>query len=420
MVHEARGPQSPSRLDTLVGLVAAASGASSAVLWEDTESESGGVMPTMVAMSLDGGGPPVPSTPLAPDPTTLAAFGSRSLALPDPADTSAGASVSGAPVLAALPVDDLDGSAGALTLFGSGELTAEAFDVAADLLDVLPVLRSFIRDRQTLVLVNRCNDILRDAEMESPQEPLRPERLVEHLARVCEAIAECLGCGEVSVCLRDPGASDEIFPLVATWKAQPDVHGVQPDSEPRRMVAPLATGAQVWGDISCGAPDSPVQFARSDISVLKPVAAQVARYWSSWLQRRTISAEISSWRHLAAAVTGFNKLLADELKRKEPEDQRVYDQALQIVREVVPDCAGADVRRPARSAAGSVTLTLAHTSRLDHMSSSAETAPDASTNGAALAALVYASKRQQSITDPVAVAKECGARHDDVCGRALR
>jgi signal transduction histidine kinase len=409
VVQVALDPSAPPRLDTVVGVIGEATGASSAVLWEEARDETGSIVPSVLAQWHDG--LLLPPAPRAADPITRAVLASRQPA----ADTS----------VAAVPVDYLDGSAGVLTLVGSHPLTSTAFDTAADLVTVLPQLCDTLRDRQTLALANACAGILREAETESATEPLPPGRLGKHLRRVCETVGDSLNCRDVSIYLQQPGESDRYFPLVATsspaavvpegversdgltgWSIAhatpgvarlPVVGAAGPSLADDRtlMVAPLVSGERVWGAISCsGACGPPFHFTQADVSLLMPVAAQIAQYWSSWLHRRTISAEIESWRQMAAAITDLNRLLAQELKQTSPHDDRVCHAALGVVQDVVPDCAGASVYRTRKHGNAAA--------RLD-MACSVGLGPDSRDRAepSSFVRSVHLARRQESTVSPV-------------------
>jgi signal transduction histidine kinase len=59
-----------------------------------------------------------------------------------------------------------------------------------------------------------------------------------------------------------------------------------------------------------------------------------------------------SWMLLATGVTALDKLVSEELARDAPDDQRVYQAAAAIVREVIPSCDGCVVHRSAAGATG--------------------------------------------------------------------
>jgi signal transduction histidine kinase len=355
---------------------------------------------------------------------TLAAFAHRSLAIPLAAGQSTTAAGGHGPAMAALPVDFLDGGEGVLTLYGRQPLEVDAFDIAVDLLEVLPELCNVVRDRQTLDLVNFCDSILREAEFETARQPLDRDLLAGYLTTLCQAVAQSLRCADVSIYLQEPGEAEESFSLVAT-SSGPAGHqpvsrrsgpvgesalrgGPNVEADREEMVAPLATGEHIWGMISCsGSHGPPFHFTPADVSLLVPVGSLVAQHWSNWLQRRTISAEIESWRRLAAAITGLNKLVADELKRDAPRDELIYEMALSILRDVVQDCTGAGVHRTVSAGSSG--------SRLERVMTTGSPRAAAGLNGgrkggtptrSLLAGVVHRSRSQLITTEARALAEE--------------
>jgi signal transduction histidine kinase len=305
-----------------------------------------------------------------------------------------------------------------LTLYGDGELTGDSFDTVVELLDVLPALCAALRERRCLALVRRCNDIFQEAEVESARRLVDSQNLSHHLGRVCAVVADALSCREVTVFLREPGSPDGTFPLVASslsgdLPGSPARTGVgligrtieygRPLVAPRDdassggtvMAAPLMDGNQVTGAIACaGTHGPPFHFTQSDVSALRLIAPHVAQYWRNWLHRRTISVENQSWLLLAAGVTAFNRLASEQLARPDPDDQRVYGSAMQILEDVIPDCVGCDVHRAGSGRSGATRLNLAQSSA-------------ATGSGPRPFALsVLQSGRQRATTDPDDLARE--------------
>jgi signal transduction histidine kinase len=369
--------QSLRGLSAVAEVVTQATGTTGAVLWEAAQ-KNGSVVPSVFAAWLRGGAfGHVGFTP-APDTTTLAAFTERTLAIPQqPFARLRTSGSSGSQVMAALPVDWLDGNPGALTLLGDEDLSASSFDILADLIEVLPHICLTIRERQTLALVNACTSILREADLESPEEPLERERLSYFLSEVCRTVADGLQCFAVSLYLQEPTQPTDEFPLFASSDFKADGDGVRrgvgwvgssieqgvstavpilvsgeqasPSNAVDRtlMVAPLVSGQRTWGAIRCtGTYGPPFHFTDTDLSLLTPIAAQIAQYWSHWLHRREILGENSSWRSLASGITVLNRQVHDQLSRKRPQDEPVYQAAFRVIEEVVGGCAGTDVRIP--------------------------------------------------------------------------
>jgi signal transduction histidine kinase len=381
----------PSRgVNAAVSVLAQASRSSGAVLWEASGAAVDPVMPAIVGLWF-ADGVPVPDFG-CPDPVTAEALRTRTLVM---AAVVNGRRNGASAVVAALPVEYLDGWPGALTLFGEGELTGEAFDVTVDLLDVLPDMCEVLRERRCLALVRRCNEVLQEAEAECTRQPLDGCDLSHHLGRVCSVIADVLGCREVTVVLREAGSPKGVFPVVARTPGE----GAAPvavrsgigligraigsgrplvgaDDPPAGgtgevvscgdavMALPLVEADQVVGAIACrGLPGPPFHFTGSDLSALGLIAPHVTQYWRNWAHRRAISVENQSWLLLAAGITAFNRLASEQLARSQPDDQRIYRAAMQIVQDVVPDCLGSDVHRSRSDNATGTRLDLAGSSR---------------------------------------------------------
>ncbi|HET8684356.1 MAG TPA: GAF domain-containing protein [Micromonosporaceae bacterium] len=371
LLHEILAQDSLHGLQALLRTLAEATGATGALLWKE-DGERPAAAPSVVALwSEDGTARPAPP---AVDWFTVEALLSRTPAIPS-RDGANPTNALGVPVMAALPVSYPDGLRGALTLLGDAQLAPDAAGAVLDLLDVLPDLWDILRERQSLGLVRACNEVLNAADVEASGEPLAAGRLGDHLADVCAAVAKALGCRDACVFLRDPAAAADTYELLASsvrgvpmWSsvragvgavgraiaegrpaidALPEQLPTARDGGPARqgadtlMVVPLRSGQQVWGAIACSGP--PCGFTDSDVSLVAPIAPQVAQYWGDWLHRRTIFAENESWRALAAGITDINRLLFKEMRHAAMDDHRVYNAALRMIRRVLPDSDGCDV-----------------------------------------------------------------------------
>jgi signal transduction histidine kinase len=377
LIHVGLEQQGLRGLSALAGVVAQAAGTSGVVLWEEAKL-NGSSTPAVLAAWIQGGTfGHVGFTP-EPDEVTRTALRSRTLALPaNPVTSLMTGRDSRNPVVAAFPVDWLDGNRGVVTFLGDGHLTDEAFDIAADLIEVLPDMCKTLRERHTLALVNACNAILSEADVASPDEPLEPDELRSYLSRICETIAEGLQLVNVSLFLQAPDDPQDFYPLFASSEPTHDGAGIRrgegltatfiehrtskalpttgnahsadsTDQEiPAVMVVSLASGNRTWGAIVCrGTCGPPFRFTDSDQSLLTPIAAQISQYWSNWLHRCEILSENRSWRSLATGITGLNKQIHDQLSGSRTQDQSVYQAAFQVIHDVLPDCDGTDVRIP--------------------------------------------------------------------------
>lgn len=346
----------PGTLADVAAVLGRATGARGVVLWE-APAEDGDELYPLCAWRA-AGSTAVPDSALELDPVSREAHRGRTLALPGAGD----ASLLGLAVSAALPFEYPGGSGGVLTLCGADSLDGGAFDTAAELLDVVPRVLAVLRERTTLGLVNACGDILHEADVESGSEPLPRKRLAGYFGAVCARLAGSLPGAEVSLYLDEPGCEGQ-YGYLASWPPPP-IRDRPARSRPATLgpddVAPpgrrpdrhhfdqrVMSGTHTWGVLRCTRPDGPSDcFSYADFSLLAPVAAQLARYWGTWLNRRALSEENRSWRELATGITDFNEVLADALRRGESPttDQWTVDQAaLRVAAAVVPLATGAAV-----------------------------------------------------------------------------
>jgi signal transduction histidine kinase len=350
-------------LGSLAEVIAQAAGMSGLVLWEEARQHETPPLTVFAAWTADG---PYGHAGFIPDPDALSltAQRHRTLALPSGSATHylMTSDADRMRVAAALPVDWADKRRGVMTLLGDGQLTDDAFDVLTELIDVLPNLCSVIRERHTLGLVTTCDSILREADLESPTEPLSSDRLSEFLGRICQAIADGLQLEYVWLFLQQPTDPPGTYPLFAGSRSGATVKGATPhpvsgasNRDDALLVVELASGQRVWGKIECaGAYGPPFHFTASDLALLTPIAAQISQYWSHWLHRRETLNENHSWRNLASGITSLNKQIHDELDHRRPADDSVYKAAFQVIRDVVPGYCGADIRSIANGVAGDV------------------------------------------------------------------
>jgi signal transduction histidine kinase len=382
LVGVALDPEGPATTHDLVRTFAQVTGSLGAVLWEAPDGRCAPAGLSIVSLWLDVPSPSaVFEAEIDADPVTALAFNTRTLAVPDDVPDRLAVLV-GHDVTGALPIDYIDGCSGVLTLLGKEPLAA-VFDTVVELVDVLPELCSTVRERQTLALVKACDTILHDADVESPERPLPRRQLAELLSDVCGFIAFELHAAEVSVFLEDstqpPGryalfahsngarAVEPCDPRQRTCIATDpaDRTGFDPATGAPFMEVRLLSGTHVDGLVRCvGAEGPPHHFTTSDLALLRPVAAQLSRYWRTWQHRWELSEENESWRRLAAGMTSLNKLVAEELGRTAGDggqEQRVAAHATQIMCEVVPESTVAVAYRTCRTAGVTELVPVAHT-----------------------------------------------------------
>jgi len=401
----------PGTIEDLIEVVARSTESQGAVLWEAPDESQGDNTLSVVALWIDIPAP-IRTRAVPADPITELSFATRSLAVPDNL-AEMNPTIFSHPVNAALPINYNDGGHGVLSLLGADGFSAAAFETTVELVEILPDLCSAVRERQTLALVNACNSILHDADVESPGRPLSRERLGDHLSKVCNEVARALRCADVSIYLREPtdrasgyrrlSTSSGTAPGTWEFKGEPvDLvrSGLAPGSEPLMEVR-LRHGGTVHGLLRCqGSTGPPHHFTTSDLAMLFPIAAQLGRYWRGWLQKRDIQDENAAWRGLAAGMTSLNKLLAQNLGREVrsgTDDQQVSEVAAEIIRQVVPESTGATVFRfPAEADIDSTLVPVALAGQ--------EYRHDSASSASALTAL--RTGLQQHITDPEALAAD--------------
>jgi signal transduction histidine kinase len=382
LVGAALDPDGPPTVYDLVRTFAQVTDSLGAVLWEAPDGRCAAAGLSIVSLWLDGpSSDTVVEAEIAADPVTTLAFDTGSLAVPDDLPDGS-AALLGLDVTGALPIDYVDGCHGVVTLLGRKPL-AEVFDIVVELVDVLPELCGTVRERQTLALVNACDTILHDADVESREGAVPRRQLAELLSEVCRILALGLHAAEVSIFLEDP-AQPHGYALFAHSDGAGSVEPCDPrrhtciavDPADRTGFDPTAGGAPVMevrllsgthvnGLVRClGTEGPPHHFTTSDLALLRPVAAQLSRYWRTWQHRREISDENESWRRLAAGMTSLNKLVAEELGRTPGDggqEWRVADLAVRIMCDVVPESAAAVAYRTCREAGVTELDAVAHT-----------------------------------------------------------
>ena len=195
---------------------------------------------------------------------------------------------------------------------GAGELSGAAFDTATELLTILPEVFTVIRERRTLALVNASDDILHQADLASGTQPLTREELLDYFDQVCAKLSEALHGAQISLYLRETELELCWYAVgypterPSDWAAVDPTEACRPSLEPDAVgiSEELTNGNHVWGVLGCRpVAGPPAYFTHSERSLLRPVAAQLARYWENWLNRRAIFEENESWRHLADGIT---------------------------------------------------------------------------------------------------------------------
>jgi signal transduction histidine kinase len=106
------------------------------------------------------------------------------------------------------------------------------------------------------------------------------------------------------------------------------------------LAVPVTIGDKVLGVIRCSIAEDPYYFSEFDLDLLQLVAAQMAQCWSGWLGRREMAEENASWLALVDHITHLNDFVQTILEQEDPDETRIYDEALRQIDRVIP---GADV-----------------------------------------------------------------------------
>jgi signal transduction histidine kinase len=299
--------------------------------------------------------------------------------------------------MCSVPIGFLDDADGALNLYRNTPVpfAEEEIQQIKTLASLVPSLYQSIRDKVSLALITRVNEILHDAEVRAPYAPLSKREIGRVIQTICDGVADSFQCLETSIFLEDPLERPGLCELIAsTWpglfnkvtyekKVEDGLTGwVLARAKPVRifhmanferdkksigqkysgitwldsldikltgrkylglntnaelpilsfMAAPIAEGERVHGAIRCAVSrKGPYYFADRDLDLLTLVAAQISQYWSSWLRRRETQEENKTWQALIDSVGKLNNFVYKELNREVPDERRIFDEALRRI-----------------------------------------------------------------------------------------
>lgn len=111
------------------------------------------------------------------------------------------------------------------------------------------------------------------------------------------------------------------------------------------MAAPILWGKTVFGVIRCSvARQGPFYFAERELNLLSLVAAQIGRYWHSWLSQRELQLDLHSLEALVQSMGELNSFVHKELTKPAPDEQRILREALKVTSNVIHGAEITDVR----------------------------------------------------------------------------
>ncbi|MCI0488511.1 MAG: GAF domain-containing protein [Blastocatellia bacterium] len=277
-----------------------------------------------------------------------------------------------------------------------------------EMASLIPALYQAIRHKVSFGLIQRINEILHKAELRAPTAPLLSKEVRKVFQDICDSISHTFQSVETSIFLEDSIEAPGRFKLIATtWQGSfrkkiyregaehgltgwvlnhkkpvrifdlahfekdkkiirreyPDItwkDSLEFKSKVRSflrlksggdlpplsfMAAPILMGEKVLGVIRCcTARKGPYYFAERELGLLKLIAAQIGQYWNNWLTRREAQQENESWRNLVGSITLLNRFVHNELTREEPQELRIFDEALQATSQVINGAEIMDVR----------------------------------------------------------------------------
>ena len=111
------------------------------------------------------------------------------------------------------------------------------------------------------------------------------------------------------------------------------------------IIVPIALAGQVYGAISCFvAMRAPYIYASREVALLETLAGQLGDFWLSWLLRRSLERENSSWSSMVDCLETLNEMALRELISKKPDEKLILKQTLATLRQIIEGADILDVR----------------------------------------------------------------------------
>jgi GAF domain-containing protein len=310
--------------------------------------------------------------------------------------------------MCSVPIGFQSGVRGAVNVYRNvpDPFTEDEVSLVQQLAALVPSLYGTIRDRASLNLIQKISRVIHEAEIRAQETLLTKDSVKEVLKVICDMVAETFQCVETSILLEDRLELHEAYKLMATTWPGPfkkktyrkgegmtgwvlaegkqvrilDLANFERDREAINqdypginwsdaldiksttrnimnlsaegklpplsfMAAPIVKGEKVYGVIRCSVvKEGPYYFADGDVDLLTLIAAQISQYWSNWLSRRELQEENQSWRAFLKSLGELNSFVRKELTREEPDEHRIYRQALRVTGRVIEGAEIMDVR----------------------------------------------------------------------------
>lgn len=121
------------------------------------------------------------------------------------------------------------------------------------------------------------------------------------------------------------------------------------EGEPRApasyLAVPLLAADGVIGCLRCSIPlQAPHYFSVRDREFLETVAERVTHCWKDVLRRVSIEREKRSWEALVESVSRLNSFVHSELGRDQPDETRIYREALRVAHSAIDGSDVLDIR----------------------------------------------------------------------------
>ena len=111
------------------------------------------------------------------------------------------------------------------------------------------------------------------------------------------------------------------------------------------MCAPIVGESRSLGVLRCCATQTgPHYFDDRQVRFLCMVAERIGEWWSNHIRIKAAAFENRRWRTLVQGVSRLNGLVHEELRKREPSEQRIFEHALRISAEANPQAEVLSVR----------------------------------------------------------------------------
>jgi signal transduction histidine kinase len=111
------------------------------------------------------------------------------------------------------------------------------------------------------------------------------------------------------------------------------------------MCAPIIAESRSLGVLRCCVTRTgPHYFDDRQVRFLCMVAERIGEWWSNHIRIKTAAFENRRWRTLVQGVSRLNGFVHEELRKREPSEQRIFERALKIAAEVNPQAQVLSVR----------------------------------------------------------------------------